>query len=169
MSKKSACQPQRVILYGQSVILGTVGASLQKNPRFEVIPLSAPYPDAHQLEEMAPDAILFDLESARPADAFAMLATRPGLQLIGIDPDRNQVLVWSGQQLRELSSQELVKVIQKDKRGTAESPSAVTVNDPKKVNSEQSTVKGEVQTPERGDAGIRRISENTQFGIIQEE
>ncbi len=112
MSEKNTDQSLRVILYGHTVILGTVGASLQKDPRFEVIPLAVPYPEAHQLEEMAPDAILFDLENARPAAAFALLATCPGLQLIGIDPDRDLVMVWSGRQVRAVESADLIEILQ---------------------------------------------------------
>ncbi len=112
MSKKRTVHTLRVILYGQTVILGTVGASLQKDPRFEVIHLAAPYPHAHQLETMAADAILFDLESARPTDAFSLLATCPGLQLIGINPDRDQVLVWSGRQAPAISAADLIGIIQ---------------------------------------------------------
>ncbi len=104
---------QRVILLGRSVILGTVGASLQKLPQFEVISFSLPYPGVQELRAMEPEAILFDLEADRPEAAFALLAACPGLQLIGIDPDRDQVLVWSGQHLSELSVQDLVRVIGK--------------------------------------------------------
>lgn len=102
---------QRVIVYGRTMILGTLAASLQKQPRFEVIALSSPYPSTQELGELEPDAILFDLENGHPEAAFALLATRPALQIIGIDPDRDQVLVWSGQHLHELSVQDLVAVI----------------------------------------------------------
>ena len=111
---------QRVILYGRTVILGTVGISLQKRPQFEVISLDAPYPGVQELEAMEPDVILFDIDTPRPEAAFALLATCPGLQLIGIDPDRDQVQVWSGQKLNELSVQDLVNVIHKEREGDSE-------------------------------------------------
>ena len=102
---------KRVILYGRTVILGTLEASLRKSTQLEVLSFSAPYPGVQELKAMAPDVILFDLANARPDDAFALLATTPDLLLIGIDPDRDQVQVWSGQHLRELSLQELVSII----------------------------------------------------------
>ena len=102
---------KRVILYGRTVILGTLEASLRKSTQLEVLSFSAPYPGVQELKAMAPDVILFDLENARPDDAFALLATNPDLLLIGIDPDRDQVQVWSGQNLHELSVQDLVSVI----------------------------------------------------------
>jgi hypothetical protein len=93
MSTNSIKKQQRVILYGRTVILGTIAASLQKQPQFEVIPLSIPNPSVQELGAMEPDVILFDTDTPRPAAAFALLATCPGLQLIGIDPDSNQALV----------------------------------------------------------------------------
>ena len=102
---------RRVILYGKSVILGTVGASLGRYPQLEVVSLSPPFPTAQELEAMAPVAILFDLEAARPEGVFSLLETCPGLLLVGVNPDTNEALMWTGQQLHELSTQGLVDVI----------------------------------------------------------
>ena len=104
---------QRVILFGKTIILGTVGASLQNHPDFEVIHLSAPYPRLQELAAMKPNVILFDRGNTCPLAVFSLLATLPELQLISIDPSTNQLMVWSGQHLRELSLQDLVNVIQK--------------------------------------------------------
>jgi hypothetical protein len=117
MNPKSRETRQRIILYGRSVILGTIAASLRKQQQFELIPLSPPCPSVQELGEMQPDVILFDLETARPEAAFSLLADCPGLQLIGIDPDRNQVLIWSEQHLHELSVQDLVDVIHGETHG----------------------------------------------------
>ena len=115
-------QRQRVILYGDSLILETVGASLQKHPQLEVIALSNPCPSAGQLAAMKPDVILFDMGAPHPEAAFSLLATCPGLLLVGVDPDRNRAMAWSGQQLRELSTSDLVGVIrrQSQKKGRGE-------------------------------------------------
>jgi hypothetical protein len=64
-----------------------------------------------ELEATAPDVVVFDLEATRPEVAFSMLESRPGLKLIGISPDNNLVRIWSGKQLRELSTQALLDVI----------------------------------------------------------
>lgn len=105
---------QRVILFGRTIILGTVGASLKNQPDFEVICLSAPNPSLQELAALKPDVILFDMEKTYPLVAFSLLATFPHLQLISIDPATNQLMVWSGQHFRELSLQDLVHVIQKE-------------------------------------------------------
>jgi hypothetical protein len=105
---------RRVVLYGRSVILGTLGASLDAYPDLEVVSISPPFPSAQELSSLAPDVILFDMETPRPEAAFALLGTCPGLLLIGVDPSTNQVLVWSGRQFRELSTQDLVRVMRED-------------------------------------------------------
>ena len=60
---------------------------------------------------MAPDVVVFDLEATRPEAAFSLLERCPSLKLIGISPDSNLVRIWSGKQLRELSTQDLLDVI----------------------------------------------------------
>ncbi len=111
MKAKSMEKRQRVILYGRTVILGTVGASLQKRIQFEVISLAAPYPGVQELGAMKPDVILFDTETARPTAAFALLATCPGLQLIGIDPESHQALVWSGRQVAAMKAADQIGIL----------------------------------------------------------
>ncbi len=102
---------RRIFMYGKSVILGTVGASLQNFSELEIIRLSPPLPDALELGALAPDVIIFDVQAAHPDQAFSLLRTLPNLMLIGIDPGSDQVIMWSGKQLRDLSTQELVKAI----------------------------------------------------------
>ncbi len=60
---------------------------------------------------MEPDAILLDVEADRPAAAFALLESCPGLLLIGVSPDSNQTKVWTRRQLCELSTEDLVQAI----------------------------------------------------------
>ncbi len=102
-------EKRRIVLYGTSVIVGTIGASLRRSSRYKVIPLLPDQPN--ELENLAPDVVLFDLDAAHPVAAFSLLEKLPGLLLVGISPDKNLVKVWSGRQLRELSTQELMGVI----------------------------------------------------------
>jgi len=98
-----------VVLYGNSVIVGTVGASLRRSNQYKVVPILPS--QQSELEAMAPDVVVFDLESARPEVAFSMLESHPGLKLVGISPDSNLVRIWSGKQLRELSTKDLLDAI----------------------------------------------------------
>jgi len=108
LSLGTASNPPETVLF---LSLGTVGASLGKRPQFEVVSLSPPFPTVQELGAMEPEVILFDLEADRPEAAFALLENRPGLLLIGFSPDSNQAKMWTGRQLRELSTEDLVQAI----------------------------------------------------------
>ena len=110
---------RRIVLYGDSIILGSVGASLERVPQFEVTHLSPPLPGASELEPMDPDVIVFDIENSRPEAAFALLESRSDLLLLGISPDGNLVRQWSGRQYRELSTKDLTTLIEAASRGDA--------------------------------------------------
>jgi hypothetical protein len=102
---------QRVLLFGNSVILGSIGSSLQLFSQYEVKTLLPPWPDAPALKSLDPDVILFDIEATQFRLDFALFDFLPDLRLIGLSSEINRVLVWSGRQLRELSILELVDVI----------------------------------------------------------
>ena len=102
-------EKRRIVLYGNSLIVGSIGASLKQSPQFEVIPILPA--QQNELEALEPNAVLFDLEAARPEVAFAMLEKRSDMTLIGVSPDSNLVKVWSWRQLRELSTQDLMEVM----------------------------------------------------------
>ena len=98
-----------IVLYDNSIIVDSIGASLKQSPQFEMIPILPV--KQHGLEALEPNAMPFDLESPLPEAAFAMLEKRPYMTLIGISPDSNMVRVWSGQKLKEISTRELMEVI----------------------------------------------------------
>jgi hypothetical protein len=102
---------QRILLFGNSVILGSIGSSLQRFSQYEVKTLFPPWPDAQDLKSLDPDVILFDSEATEFRPDFALLETLPDLRLIGLSPGSNQAQVWSGRQLHELSMRDLVDVI----------------------------------------------------------
>jgi len=102
---------RRILLYGDSVVLGSVGASLGRTSQFELIRLPAPQHSAAELEALRPDVILFDIESGHPEAAFCLLESDPDLLLLGISPDVNLVRLWAGRQYKELSADELTALI----------------------------------------------------------
>ena len=103
---------KRVLLYGRSAILGSVGASLRRYPSLEVVTLSPPLPDTLGLSALAPDVILYDVEAARPEAALSLLDNCPRLLLMGISACTNRVLVWSGSDLSAQAAQDLMDVIE---------------------------------------------------------
>lgn len=102
---------QRVILYGKSVILVTVGASLVHFPELEVVELSPPLPGTEDLAALAPDAILFDVNAGHPDAAFDLLKQCQNLLLISVNAENDQLLLWSSGQGSAASMGEIVRVI----------------------------------------------------------
>ena len=111
-------EKRRIFLYGNSVILGSVGASLQRGSQFEVTVLEPPLQDMQELDSLKPEIVLFDLETIYANSVFPLLKNNPNLLLIGISPDINLVKVWSSKELREVSMQDLLRVINSEAEGT---------------------------------------------------
>jgi hypothetical protein len=104
-------EKQRVILYGNSLILDGVRASLAGSPEIEVIVLDRPLDRPLEvLHPLCPAALIFDLEAEKPDFPLALLQ-QPGLLLVGIDPETHQVLVWSGRQAAAVKTADLIAVI----------------------------------------------------------
>jgi hypothetical protein len=114
----------RIILYGDTLVLGGMRLSLEANPDFEVISLNAPEASGQELQgeqelfALQPDVVIYDTSSVRPRFHYVPIGS--SLQLIGIDPGWEQALVWSGQHLTVLSVQDLVEVIAQVQHGKTE-------------------------------------------------
>jgi hypothetical protein len=105
---------RQILLYGNSLILGSIGASLRRLSQFEVTAFAPPLQEMQDLDSFKPDIILFDLETTHSEAVFSMLKTHPGLLLVGISPGINLVKIWSGRQVRELSTQSLLELIKSE-------------------------------------------------------
>ena len=93
-----------------SLILGALGESLRRSGQFDLTSLALPE-DVKELEPKKPDAILFDLETPHMESIFSLSESYSKLLLVGISPDTNIVKMWVGRQMRELSMQSLLAVI----------------------------------------------------------
>jgi hypothetical protein len=100
-----------ICIYGNSVILGTLGLNLRLCPGFAVTSLNPSPTDGQELEDLKPDVIFFDLEGSHPQAALSLLEIHPELLLIGVSPDNNLIKVWSGRQIQEISTQGLFEMI----------------------------------------------------------
>lgn len=115
MSERRIEKRKRVILYGHSLILGTLGESLKRYPELEIIPLQAPFQPVESLAELAPDVILLDVTSARPEPAWVLLERCPSLLVIGLDPSNEKMLVLSSRSTQAFSAEDLIHIMrQKD-------------------------------------------------------
>lgn len=104
---------RRILLYGNSVILGSIGAGLRRCSQLEVTTLATPLNEAQGFDAIQPNIVLFDLEAPHTEAPFFLLKTHPALVLIGISPDTNLVRVWNSRQLRETSMQDLLELIKR--------------------------------------------------------
>lgn len=102
---------RRIILYGDSLILEGVRASLETFPGLEILVLdqSEDLP-LKELRRLNPAAVIFDLEGISRDFPIAILQ-QPGLLLVGIDPAGDHMLLWSGENSRVVSMQDLVQAI----------------------------------------------------------
>jgi len=105
---------KRILLYGNSVILGSIGAGLRRCSQFEVTTLAPPQQEMQTVAAAQTDILLFDLETTPPEALFPLLETHQTSQLIGISPDINLVKVWSIRELREVSMRDLLRVIENE-------------------------------------------------------
>jgi hypothetical protein len=104
-------QQRRAILYGDSLILAGVRASLEKCPGLEVVILDQlPANPLEELGAYSPAALIFDMGAIQP-DLLLSLFQQPGLRLIGLDLETHQALVWSGRQAAAAVGADLIEVI----------------------------------------------------------
>ncbi len=104
-------EPQRVILYGGSLVLAGVQASLSLSPNLDIITLEElPADWVAILHELHPSAIIFDLGSAGLGLPLAILR-QANLLLIGIDADSAGTLVLSSRPSQAFRAGDLVNLI----------------------------------------------------------
>ena len=101
---------QRVIVYGNSVALAGIEASLDMDPECEVIGHAWPV-NQQGLCDLQPDVVIFELDAVQPEFLYTLSKELPGLLLISIDSETNRALLWSGQQAQGWTIQDLEQVI----------------------------------------------------------
>ncbi len=103
---------RRVAVYGNSLHMAGIVASLKADTTLEVLCVNLDSPDARQsLDENDLAAIVFDLGDPPLRLGFTLLRDRPGLLLIGVDSSRDEMLVLSSHPAQALSMADLVNVI----------------------------------------------------------
>ena len=111
----------RVVVYGSSLHMAGIQASLKAEPDLEVVCVNPYAPMAGQrLNELHPAAIAFDLTDPSLGLDVTLLREQPGLLLIGVDPSSDELLVLSSRPAQALSASDLVSVIRKERCGGRE-------------------------------------------------
>ncbi len=113
---------KKVALYGNSLVVSSIGASLLGCPDLQVLPLNPEALDPkQQLLNLQPDIIIFDLASTQPSWLVALWKVEPDLLLIGVDQDKGTALMFSSQPGRMMTTDDLLQVIAGHTRGESES------------------------------------------------
>ncbi len=103
---------KKVVLFGQSLTLTSIGASLQMHEQLEVLPLDESRPSSsEELLALEPTAVIFDLGTVSPDSALSLLDAQPDLLLIGLDAAGDKLLVLTGQQAHALTTTDLLQAI----------------------------------------------------------
>ena len=103
----------RVVVYGTSLHMAGIAASLRGYTSLEVVCIDPASPAVRQqLIDSDPAAIAFDLNNPSPGIDFNLLRERPGLLLIGVDSSHAELLLLSSHSAQALNMGDLVKVIQ---------------------------------------------------------
>ena len=99
-----------VALYGNSLALSAIAASIEANKELCVLRVNATDEGARRLRATHPDVVLFDVATAHP-DVVGLCTHQPGVLLIGVDFLAHQTLVFGGQSSRAVNLDDVMSVI----------------------------------------------------------
>ena len=97
------------MLYGNSLILAGLEASLRACSFLDVIGLDGPATQATFLAS-SPNVVIFDMAAIQPEFLLAQTQALPGLLLIGIDPESHAVLL-TGQAARSITLDQIMQIV----------------------------------------------------------
>jgi DNA-binding NarL/FixJ family response regulator len=107
-------QKKKVVLYGSSIFIAGLEASLKAVSGLEIQRVELQRDDSlDRLLTEAPDVIVIELGISSGDQAFSLLKAFPGVALIGLDTESNRLLVLSMQQESAMTTADLVQVIQR--------------------------------------------------------
>jgi hypothetical protein len=103
---------KRVAVYGNSLYMAGIVASLKANTTMEVLCVNLDSPNARQsLDENDLAAIVFDLSDPPLRLEVTLLCDQPDLLLIGVNPSKEEMLVLSSHPTQAFSMADLISVI----------------------------------------------------------
>jgi hypothetical protein len=104
--------PRTVVLYGNSLVLSSIGATLRGRPDRQVLVQDANAPGAaERMKTLAADVVVSDQATTPPTLAIPLCEANPDLLLIAVDFRTGQALVLSSQSSPVLTTDDLVHVI----------------------------------------------------------
>jgi len=99
----------KVLFYGNSLVLAGVQATFEGYAGFEVIALDKPATE-RELLAFDPSVVVFDMGALKSEFLFAEMQELPGVLLIGVDPERHEVLL-TGQAACSISLEQITQIV----------------------------------------------------------
>jgi len=109
-----------VLLLGRSLLLAGVAASLGGCDGARVTRAATWLEAMAQLAEQTPDVIIFDLANANESHLLPLVLQNPRLVLVGLDAERNQAVLVSGQSAQALTMAQLREIVERRDVGRTE-------------------------------------------------
>lgn len=105
--------PRTVLLYGRSLLLSGVTASLEQSPDVHVTQVATWAEACRLLAGRVPDVLIFELTDASDSRILSLLFKHPELTLLGLDVECNQAILVSGQGTRSLTLDEIKAIVER--------------------------------------------------------
>src|SRR3990172_3862922 len=122
-------QTKKVVLYGSSLFIVGLEASLAAVPGLGNQRVDVQRDDSlDRVRAAAPEVIVVELGAAPGDQAFTLLKEFPGVVLIGLDLESDQLLVLSAHQQPSQAAADLVEVINKQRSRREENIIPATAN-----------------------------------------
>jgi hypothetical protein len=101
----------KVVLFGDTLVLAGLQASLATYTGLEVLWFEASVAGERQLCALRPDVVIVDAATSHCLPLHLPSDLPSDLLLVSVDAATNRVLVWSGEQLSASSTGDLVALI----------------------------------------------------------
>ena len=102
-----------VVLFGDSLLMDTVEASLDENPELGVMRMHSNVPDIGQrLKSIQPHLIIFDWDAPHCQFVLPFLREQSGVPLLGLDVTCSKAIMLCSQEHTILTADELAELIQ---------------------------------------------------------
>jgi hypothetical protein len=102
---------QTIALVGDSLLTDSIKAALEAKPHLTVIHLPSSGDGFDQRLPFLPDLVIVDLRAVQMAPILAYLLRFPGVPILGIEANSNQVIALSSRSFTAECSDDLTRII----------------------------------------------------------
>ncbi len=102
-----------VLFYGRSLLLSLMAEGLAHSPGLHVLRATTWARARRALAQHPPDVLVIDLHNSCESHVLPLLLKNPNLLLIGLDTERNQAVLLSGQKANSLTLNQFEQIIRR--------------------------------------------------------